>query len=456
MHSFPSGRHDSVSTQLAGFIHAASWEQVPGSVRHEIKRALLNYFAVSLAGCRDPTLDKAVGVYARYSAAPSTTLVGRRERLDMLNAAAINAMAANVYDFDDTHIPTIIHPTAPVAAALFALSETFPLRGRDFMMAFLLGVEAECRIGNAVSPFHYGKGWHITSTCGVFGAALAAGRALRLNPAQLCWAMGSAACQAAGLVECLGTMSKSVSVGNAARNGLLACLLAQEDFDGPARPLEGVHGFLPVYGQAPDPDAVTRDLGQQWEISKVAYKPYPCGVVLNPVLDACLSLSARLDENRLRAVEAITLTGHPLLRQRTDRPDPRNGRESQVSAQHAVPMALLHGRAGLDAFSDEAAADPAVRRLGALLRFQDDAGYAIDSAEVAVRFQGGETVREHVAVARGALERPLTDKEIEDKLRELCRHGRSGCDAARLIDAVWGLDGSADAAEAAGMAAAVG
>lgn len=453
MHSIsPEPNH--VSEQLADFIHTASWEQVPDAVRHEIKRALLNYFAVCLAGCQDPTLDKAVAVYSRYSAAASTTLVGRHERLDMLNAAAINAMGANVYDFDDTHVPTIIHPTAPVAAALIALSETVPMHGRDFMMAFLLGVEAECRIGNAISPFHYDKGWHITSTCGVFGSALAAGRALDLSPARLCWAMGSAACQAGGLVECLGTMSKSVSVGNAARNGLLACLLAQDDFDGPVRPLEGSHGFLSVFGRAPDFDAITQSLGDHWEIRKVAYKPYPCGVVLNPVLDACLSLSARIDKKRLDAIRSIALTGHPLLRQRTDRPGARNGRESQVSAQHAVPMALVYGRAGLDAFSDAAVADPALRSLGALLQFHDDASYPIDSAEVAIRFQDGEVIREHVHVARGALARPLTDGEIEDKLRDLCRHGRSGCDATRLIDAVWRLEDSPDAANLATMAAA--
>ena len=146
------GQFGPVSTQLATFISDASWEQIPDPIRHEIKRSLLNYFAVALAGCNDRTLDQAVRTYARFSAGPTATLIGRPERMDMLNAAALNAMSANVYDYDDTHIPTIIHPTSPVASALFALSQTHPLNGKDFMLAFLLGIEAQCRIGLAISP----------------------------------------------------------------------------------------------------------------------------------------------------------------------------------------------------------------------------------------------------------------------------------------------------------------
>ncbi|NYT78308.1 MmgE/PrpD family protein [Alcaligenaceae bacterium] len=445
-----------VSAQLAAFISDTTWEQVPAHICHEIKRSVLNYFAVALAGCSDPTLDRAVRTYARFSAGHASTLVGRPERLDMLNAASLNAMSANVYDYDDTHIPTIIHPTSPVAPALFALGQIQPLAGKDFMLAFLLGVEAQCRIGLAISPFHYNRGWHITSTCGVFGSAMAVGKVLNLSPTQLCWALGSAACQAGGLVESLGTMSKSVSVGNAARNGILAALLAQDGFDGPARPLEGVNGFLQVFGDAPDFDAVTRGLGNDWQISNVAYKPYPCGVVLNPVLDACLALSARIEPRRLETIEAIELTGNPLLRQRTDRPNIKTGRQSQVSARHAVPVALLRGNAGLEAFSDQAVGDPTLRALGALLSFNDDEAYAIDSAKVLLRFRDQTIEQEHVQMARGSLHRPLTDDELEIKLRDLCRYGRSGCDADPLIQAVWNMEDAEDMGHLAKLAAAPG
>jgi 2-methylcitrate dehydratase PrpD len=230
-----AARSGAVTRTLARFVAQTQWSDLPVIVRNEAKRALVNYFAVALAGSHDPTLGKAVAVYGRFSANDHVSIVGRSERVDMLNAAALNAMSANVYDFDDTHIPTIIHPTAPVAAALFALAEVQPMNGEALLLAFVLGVEAECRIGNAVSPEHYQRGWHITSTCGVLGAAAAVAKALRLSENEIVWALGNASVQAGGLVETLGTMSKSISVGNAARNGLLSALLARRRFLGPRR-----------------------------------------------------------------------------------------------------------------------------------------------------------------------------------------------------------------------------
>ncbi|WP_406940487.1 MmgE/PrpD family protein, partial [Bordetella pertussis] len=171
-----------VSAELARFAATSRWEDVPQAVRHEGRRSLLNYFAVALAAARDPVLDTATRTYARFASDARASLVGRARRLDMLNAAALNAMAANVYDFDDTHHPTIIHPTAPAAPALFALAETRPLSGAQLLHAFVLGVEATCRIGNAMSPGHYARGWHITSTCGVFGAAPRAAWDCRATP----------------------------------------------------------------------------------------------------------------------------------------------------------------------------------------------------------------------------------------------------------------------------------
>ena len=214
------------SAQLARFVAESTWDDIPQPVRHAARRALLNFFAVALSAARTPSMDIAVRTYARFSAGRDASLAGRPDRVDALNAAALNAMAANVFDFDDTHHPTIIHPTSPIAPVLFALAETRPLTGQQLLHAFVLGVEVACRIGNAISPEHYARGWHITSTCGVFGAALAAARALGLNARQNLDALGAAAVQAGGLVEALGTGAKSISVGNAARNGLLSALLA--------------------------------------------------------------------------------------------------------------------------------------------------------------------------------------------------------------------------------------
>jgi 2-methylcitrate dehydratase PrpD len=437
----------SASAKLSSFIAASEWSDVPANVRHAACRALLNFFAVALSAARTPTLDAALRAYSRFSSGPQASLAGRAERVDMATAAALNAMAANLYDFDDTHHPTIIHPTSPIAPGLFALAENRPINGPELLHAFTLGVEAACRIGNAISPEHYARGWHITSTCGVFGAALATGRCLGLSAAQNLHAISAAAVQAGGLVETLGTAAKSISVGNAARNGLLSSFLVLEGFDGPAYPLEGERGFLRVVGQEPRINALTDGLGERWELLKNAYKPYPCGVVLNPVIDACLDLAAdpAIANKGWNTVTSIELHGHPLLRQRTDRPNISNGRQSQVCAQHAVAASLIRGHAGLAEFSDEAVADPELRTLGSCVVFRDDAGMSVDAVKVRIDFSDGRTLRREVSTPRGSLARPLQDHEIEQKLRELNRYGGADIDADRLIEAVWSLESAADA-----------
>ena len=210
---------------------------------------------------------------ARFSGGKQATIVGRRERIDALSAAFLNAAGANVLDFCDTHVPTAIHPTAPVAPALLALAELQRVSGRDFLLAFVLGQEVECRIGLAMSPSHYNRGWHITSTCGVFGAAAGSGKLLGLNAAQMVWALGTAATQSAGLCECLGTPAKSVSVGNAARNGLWSALLASKNFDGPPEPLTGVQGYYNAMGETPNLSVLTDGLGETWEIMATSTNP---------------------------------------------------------------------------------------------------------------------------------------------------------------------------------------
>ncbi|MBG9387381.1 MmgE/PrpD family protein [Caenimonas aquaedulcis] len=432
------------SATLATFAAGLRWADVPQAVRHEAKRSLVNFFGTALAGCRDPAITTAASVFADFRAAGDCTVIGRAAGTDALHAASLNAMAGNVFDFDDTHMPTIIHPTAPVAPAVFALAQMQPVSGQALLTAFALGVEIECRLGNAVSPWHYQRGWHITSTCGVFGAAAACGLLLGLDEERMNWALGHASAQSSGLVETLGSMAKSIGVGNSASNGLLSALLAQRGFEGPALPLEGQRGFLRVMGDNADLASLTQGLGERWELSNNTYKPYPCGVVLNPVIEACLALYHE-DGVRLEQVEGVELTGHPLLRERTDRARPRSGREAQVSGQHAIAMVLSRGRAGLDEFSDASMQDATASALSSRVRFNDDPAYAIEAAQVLLHLRDGTRVSRHIAAARGSLQGPLADADLDAKLRELCRWGNSGCEAQPLIDALWSLDSRTDA-----------
>jgi 2-methylcitrate dehydratase PrpD len=434
-----------ITEGLARFLVEHRPEDMPERVRHEAKRALVNFFATALGGCRNEAVEILLAALADCFGPPHATVIGRGERADALTAAFLNAVSANVLDFDDTHLRTVIHPTAPVAPGLFALAERRPVSGAALLHAFILGVEVECRIGNALSPGHYRRGWHITATCGVLGAAAAAGKLLGLDAQRMGWALGTAATQSSGLVENLGTMSKSVGVGNAARNGLAAALFAERGLSGPDRPLEGPRGLAAVMGAGADLAGATQGLGDTWELMQNAYKPYPCGVVLHPVIDACLELRPKVGEPQ--RIERISVKGHPLLRERADRPAVTAGREAQVSLQHSAAVAFLFGAAGVKEYSDACVNDPAVLALRRKVEAEDDATIPADAAIVAVRTATGEMLTAHVAHARGSLARPLSDRELEAKLRDLAAYGAPGVEVERVIEAIWAIDRTENVAE---------
>jgi 2-methylcitrate dehydratase PrpD len=438
-----------VTEVLAKFVVDTRWDDLPPPVTHQAKRSLMNFFAVALTGCRDQTFETALQSLAAFSGGRQATLIGRRERIDALSAAFLNAAGANVLDFCDTHVPTAIHPTAPLAPALLALAELKSVSGRDLILAFVLGQEVECRIGLAISPSHYNKGWHITATCGVFGAAAGSGKLLALSPAQMVWALGTAATQAAGLCECLGTPAKSVGVGNAARNGLWAALLAEKGFAGPAEPLNGRQGYYHALGETPKLSALTDRLGESWEIMPTSYKPYPCGFVMHPAIDCVLDWRR---ENPVAVVEKVVVTGNPLMAARADRSNISSGRESQVSVQHAVAAALTFGKAGLEQFTDACVNDPSVRVLRGKVEVVRDEKYSTVAAAVAITTADGKTHELSQQAARGSDSNPMSDRDLEDKLRDAAAGWNPCHDVAPLIEAIWALDTSQDISRLAALA----
>jgi 2-methylcitrate dehydratase PrpD len=430
-----------VTERLSHFVVGTWWDDLKPPVTHQAKRSLMNFFAVALTGCRDQTIEIALQTLAAFSGGKQATIVGRRERVDALSAAFLNAASANVLDFCDTHVPTAIHPTAPVVPALLALAELKQVSGRDLLLALVLGHEVECRIGIAMSPSHYKRGWHITSTCGVFGAAVGAGKLLGLNAQQMIFALGAAATQSGGLCECLGTPAKSVSVGNAARNGLLSALLAAKNFDGPSEPLTGVQGYYHALNETPDLSSLMQDLGESWEILGTAYKPYPCGFVIHPVLDCVLDWRSA---NPAAVVGKVTVTGNPLLAARADRPNISTGREAQVSTQHAVAAALVTGKAGVDEFTDACVNDPKVLALRGKVTVLRDEAFPTTSAAVEITTADGKVHKVAQAAARGGADNPMSDKDLEGKLRTAAASAIPGRDIEPLIGAIWQLDARED------------
>lgn len=374
-----------LTEQLAGFLAGSRWQEIPQPIRREGARAILNIAGCVLAGRSDPAVEILRRTFPH-------------------DDALIDAAAATAHDYDDTHLRTVIHATPPVAGVLFALAKEKSISGAEFLHALILGMETTCRLGNAVTPGHYERGWHITSTCGVFGAAVAAGKILQLDEKQFIHAFGIAATQAAGLVEVLGSMARVLNAGFAARNGLAAARLAADGFQGPARPLEGLRGFMNVFGGANDLRQLSDGLGERWEMTQVAYKPYPCGVVLHALVDACLE-----QRQKIRDSESIVVALNPLAVERTDRPEPRNALEARLSAHHAVAVAALRGRAGLAEFTDAAAVDPQLQAFRRRVRVVPEARLDKMAALVTV----GKTVFSAPA------SKPLDDARLEAKLREL-------------------------------------
>jgi 2-methylcitrate dehydratase PrpD len=434
-----------ITRQLADFVAGSHWRDIPADVRREGVRGLINYVGCALGGCSDEAMGLATGVLSPSFGAPQAGLIGRGERCDALNAAFLNGASANVLEYDDTHLPTVMHPAAPVAPGLFALAEARGASGQELAHAFILGVEVSCRVGNAVMPHHYRRGAHITATCGIFGAAAAAGKLLGLDPVRMNWALGHAATQSAGLVESLGSMSKSIGVGNAARNGLMGALFAEAGFTAAESAIEGKYGFAVVASDTVELGKAAAGLGKNWEILANAYKPYPCGVVLFPVLDAVLELRKRI-EVPVDQIKAVVVRGHPLLRERTDRPEVGDGRSAKVSLQHGVAVALLQGAAGIAQFTDAAVADPHVLTLRGRVTAEDDASIPVESAVVEVRLADGSSLTEHVKDGRGTPGRPMSDVELDAKVSECAAFGAPFVDVTALLAAMRDIETQGDAA----------
>lgn len=427
-----------VGEQLGRFVATSRWDDLSDALRHEGRRSLLNFLGCALGVAQTAPVEMATRVLVPLSGADRVTVFGRTERLDVLSAAFVNAIAGNLLDYDDTHLQTVIHPSAPVAPAVLALAEQRGLSGADALHAFILGMEVECRIGNAVSPGHYARGWHITSTCGIFGSAAAAARLLGLGAEQTWHALGIASSQSAGTVENLPNAAKNVSVGNAARNGIFAALLAEQGYTAAPASIEGTLGWARAMGDTPVIAEMVDGLGERWEAAKNTYKPYPCGIVMHAVIDACLTL--RRDHNLAADdIAEIVVSGDQLLLDRGDRPA-TNDRDARVSIPHCAAVSLMRNAAGLAEFSNETVNDPAIAALRRRVRVALDPAAPRGSARAIARLTDGRSVEATVLHPIGSFERPLSDRDIEAKARDLALQGGFAGSIDAVIEAAWAID----------------
>ena len=419
-------------------LAAARFGDLTPAAVHQARRGVLDWIGCALAGSAHPTVGKLLDVLQEAGGRAQATVLGRGLKLACLEAPLANGQMGHVLDFDDTHMGgVVLHASSPVLAALCALAELTPASGADFMLAYAVGFEAGIRAGWS-APGHHKGGWHLTGTLGSMAAGVAGGKLLGLDAQQLTHAMGIAATQAGGMQQNRGTMCKSFHAGKAAANGVLAALLAERGFDSTQEIIEGRKGFSRIYSDVAAPERLNADLDRGWLIETNGHKPYACGVVLHPLIDAVIAIRNRAPMDPA-AVSEISLRVHPFVLAITDVVDPATGLQSKFSTLHSAAVALVDGAAGIAQYSDARARDPLVAALRGKVKAVADESLGKDEA-YAVIVAGGTRHEAHVAHASGTAANPMSDAAIEAKFLANATPV-IGTERARAVcDRVWALE----------------
>jgi 2-methylcitrate dehydratase PrpD len=436
---------------LCGRLAAARFGDLSAAAVHQARRGVLDWIGCALAGSGHKTITTLLDVLRETSGAAQATVLGRRLRLGLRDAPLANGQMGHVLDFDDTHMGgVVLHASSPVLAALFALAERSPVSGADLMLAYAVGFEAGVRAGWS-APGHHKGGWHLTGTLGTIAAGVAGGKLLGLDRQRLTYAMGIAATQAAGMQQNRGTMCKSFHAGKAAANGVLAALLAERGFDSTQEIIEGRKGFSRIYSDVAAPEQLNARLDQGWLIETNGHKPYACGVVLHPLIDAVIAIRNR-DRIDPATVSEIRLRVHPFVLSITDVVDPATGLQSKFSTLHSAAVALVDGAAGIAQYSDARARDPLVAALRGKVKAEGDEALGKDEA-YAVIVAGNKRHEVHIPHAGGTAENPMSDAAIEAKFLANATPVIGPERAGRARDLVWSLDKQPDMRELIGLIA---
>jgi 2-methylcitrate dehydratase PrpD len=423
--------HQLPSEELATFIADYPYESIPEEALRENRRRILDTLGVAIGARRARPVEILLEVTRELGGAAQAGVPAQDLKTSVTNASRLLGVMSHVLDFDDTHIPTIIHPSGPALAAALPLAELRGASGRELLAAFTFGVEAGCRVALALGKAHYDVGWHVTGTAGTVGAAAACSRLLGLDQSQTHNALSIAATEAAGQRVQFGAMTKSLHTGNAAANGAIAALLAEKGYTASREGFEGARGLLNAASTAPSPEELSEGLGERWETFRIGIKPYSCGVVTHPGIDAVRAL-ARATKAPAEDVEHIELGVHPLVMELTNKREPRTGLEGKFSIAFAGAITWLEGTARHRQFTDEKVNRTDVKELHDRIGVVEDSVIGQTEAKATVRLRGGEIRTEHVRHATGTPENPISDEELREKFTELAEP-EMGDEAARRI-----------------------
>jgi 2-methylcitrate dehydratase PrpD len=329
-------------------------------------------------------------------------------------AAVVAGLSAHMEDFDDTHLGSSVHASAAAFAGALAAAQAPEAIASQLCTAFTLGCEMQFRIGRAMMPWHYEGGWHITGTVGPIGAAVAVGILYGFDSLRLAHALGFACSQSLGLREAFGTSAKPFHPGKAAANGLLAAEMAAAGLHASPDALLGPRGYYEVLSAERRPERLLDGLGEAWLLLENTYKPYPCGLVIHPLIDLGILLRER--GVTAEAVESIQVRCHPIVRELTGNPEPTTPLEARFSAVHGLALGLVFGRAGTEEFDVSGLESGIVPELRRRTELVDVEVHGWTGCAGVVRLRSGDTLEVEVPVARGSLERPLSDEELTSSI----------------------------------------
>ncbi|CAE6844500.1 MmgE/PrpD family protein [Paraburkholderia domus] len=440
-----------ITRKLARYAAQARYSMLPDNVRLEASRAFLNWMGCALGGSREPAVQLAAATAAELGGGPQASIIGHAQRTDIASAAFVNCISSSVLGFDDAHLATVTHPSGPVSSAVFAWSEKNAVRGDAFLAALALGIEITCRLSNVLvlPPSKFNVGFYVTGLTAPIGAAVAVGNLLQLDEERMNWAISIAASQTGGFRATHGTMTAHFRPGHAARSGVWAALLAQRGFTGNQFALEADKGFVDVFSVGADLERAVNGLGEHHELLNNAYKPYPCGIVIHPTLDACLDVHGQYGKGGVPVRAKLRV--HPLALSLCGIREPATTLESLNSLYHWAAAALVRGRAGVPEMLPDCIADPRVAQLRSRIEVVTDPGVGTEQAEAEVALADGRTLQARVLHARGSKVRPMTDQDLDakfrsqaglvfpaervEKLRELCHGAASLRNVGREIAA---------------------
>ena len=443
-----------LALELAKRIIALTYDTLPPEAIHWAKVGILDTVGVTLAGSREETPRIVEGI-ASHGAGPSLVFGGSR-RAGPLDAALVNGTASHALDFDDCNNTLGGHPSAPILPALFALADEIGASGREFVAAYVAGFETECKVAMGVQFHHYTHGWHPTATLGVFGAAAACAKLLRLPDDRIATALAIAASLASGIKANFGTMTKPLHIGHCTRNGLFAALLARDGFTANANAFGHKQGFFNVFNGEGNYDAgkILPAWAKPLDIVKpgIAIKQYPCCGSTHSALDAILKL-AREHKPVAGDIERVDVWTHARRLEHTNRPEPKSDLDAKFSVQYCMARALLDRRIAIEHFEGKAYQEAPVRKLLPRVHAApySTAQFPADNhfgAEVKITLRGGKVVAAKVDQPFGRTsDNPLPASLLKDKFENCAARALPRERVAPLYAAIQGFENLKDARE---------